>query len=63
MNHAHVNNVILVRGYTIKEQLEENQISDEHIDGGMHVSFSQESSEIFCADQFFLADIQKNATT
>ena len=59
MIHAHVNNVILVRGYTIKEQLEENQLSDENLDGGMHVSFSQESSEIFCADQLFLSDLQK----
>ena len=59
MHEVNLNNIILVGGYTIIEQLKEKQYSDENLDGAMHLLLSQESSKIFNADQYFRTKLQE----
>ena len=41
MHAVDLNDIVLVRGYTITEQLKEKQTSNETLDGAIHVSLSQ----------------------
>lgn len=39
MENSNKNDIVLVKGYKIDEQLTDSQSSDENLDGAMHVSY------------------------
>ena len=59
MENTSINNIVLVRGCNIDEQLKDSQSTDETLDGAMHVSLSQESLHVFSADQNFIIKLQE----
>ena len=52
------NKKLLVRGYTVKEQMSIEQNKEYNHDGSMNVSLSQESSNMFSNDATFMTKLQ-----
>ena len=59
MIDAEMNEKVLVRGYTIQEQLRMKEHSEQNGDGSLTIALSQESERMFTDDYTFIKKLQE----